>query len=273
MIMLPHSSSAVTADDILSFYNLIKEELRVAQYPDEIRRALLDKTCGHGRLFTDEEYFKQNYCQPFSDAVNHLSRLNVSPRILDLCCGTGTQSLFFGFMGARVDALDYDDQQLSALRHRIAYYRRETQSRLSITVRKADATTLNVASLGPYDAIYSHIGIGGLLKAEHIFSRIAATLNPGGLLVLKNGNPDCLWLRVKGRKPRDSSRDDYLVQARDHGFRPISIRGTAGLPRQAWRPVVLGRAASRILSSFLPFQLGISYIFERLPDASGSSRG
>lgn len=266
IILLPRLVESITEDDILAFYCLVGEELQSGGYNSAQREALLDDTCGLGRLFSDETYFKENYCRPFSRAVAHIFGVSKAPRILDLCCGTGTQSLFFAFMGASVEAVDYDSAQLSALQRRVGFYQNETGVHLPIAVQQADATTIDLASLGSFDAIYSHIGIGGLDRAERIFSRAASALRPGGLLVLKNGNPDCVWLRLRGRQPRDSRRSEYLTEAPAHGFRAVSVQGTAGLPRQAWRPVILGRLVSRLLSLFLPFQLSINYVFERLPD-------
>jgi predicted RNA methylase len=46
------------------------------------------------------------------------------PMIVDLGCGTGTQSIYFALKGARVAAIDMDETALVILRKRKEFYER-----------------------------------------------------------------------------------------------------------------------------------------------------
>lgn len=183
--------------------------------------------------------------------------------MLDVCCGSGTQSLLFAFLGASVVGVDNSHEQLELFGKRIRYYETHSGKTLNIRLIKADVTIHDFQQLAKFDTIYSYIGIGQLQCAETVFEKFCGLLNSGGLLILKNGNPECKWLSFFGKPPPDSTRNEYRTVAAKYGFDVIRAEGTAGLPRQFWGITPFSLRLSRALSRFLAFQLSISYTFQK----------
>lgn len=255
--------SELTADDMWAFYQVTHEEVAHPAYSELHRRRLLDYKSGMGPMLSREAYFKQNYCAPLRNAVAAIFSRFPNPRILDVCCGTGTQSILFALLGGTVVGLDYHGGQLETFRQRLAFYREKFQVELPIDTFNADAKSVDFPSFGVFDAVYSHIGIGRLETAEAIFRRLGRVLRPGGLLILKNGNPQCLWLRAVGRASCDDRRGEYLRCAKANGFEVIRATGTAGLPRPLWRFGTVSRALDGVFRPFTQLQLSIEYIFRK----------
>lgn len=253
----------VSTEDVWRFYKLAAAESDQAGYSGEQLKRLLDPVSGMGRIESKTEYFKDNYCRQVGDAVRRIFALSNRPRILDVCAGTGTQSILFALLGADVVSLDYHQGQLDTLRARVEFYAKNTGRSLSIAAETADVKSADFTRFGSFDAVYSHIGVGRLLTAEEIFDKIGSRIRAGGLLLLKNGNPDCFWLSAAGRTPADSSRARYRKAAARHGFEILATNGTAGLPRPLWSFGAASKLASRTLENFLPFQINIAYVFRK----------
>lgn len=260
---MPFLGPTMSTEDVWHFYELAAAEAVQADYTPGQRKHLLDPVSGMGRIQSKAGYFKDNYCRQVSAAVLSIFALGSRPRILDVCAGTGTQSILFALLGAEVVSLDYHDGQIDALKARVDFYTRMTGRHLALVTEKADVKMFDFSRLETFDAIYSHIGVGRLLSAEEIFEKMGPHIRPGGLLLLKNGNPDCLWLSAMGRTPSDSSRVRYRKAAEEHGFEMLGADGTAGLPRPLWLFGAASRLISRVLERLLPFQINIAYTFRK----------
>ena len=181
-------------------------------------------------------FFKRHYVATFTDAATYLLKDREAPRLLDLGCGTGTQSLYFALRGAQVAALDLDDAALKIFRKRIAFYEHLAGRPLNITLCASDSFAFHYARLAPLDGIYSMFAFNMMQPS----ARLLAALLP-------HMNPDCRWAMIDGNN--QSWRSRLLTQWRRHvwsppefrdaletaGFRVAEHHGGIVLPPRLWR--------------------------------------
>jgi SAM-dependent methyltransferase len=256
---------AVSADDVWRFYRNIYVERRIAGFTPDEDTKLFRYDCGFGNMESRHAYYKQAFTKPFHRAVQAIFKRFTRPRVLDVCCGTGMQSIFFALMGAKVVGMDFDQAQLDTLRKREAVYSGAAGKPLGIETFQGDVKTFDFDSLGDFDVVYSHGGAGQFMTAKDLFARMGAVVKPGGLLILKNGNPECWWLKAAGIAPLDSSYGDYMREAVAHGFTVERAAGTTALPRPLWIAELPLHWLDPLLGWVNGLQVHFEYIFRKNP--------
>lgn len=255
----------VSIDDVWDFMRNVRVETQIAQYPPEVTRHILDLVRGAGRL-DQERYYKCTMCEPMVRAIRHIFRRFERPRIMDIACGTGTQALLFSMLGAEIFGLDLDEGQLNAFRHRIPYYEGLLGRSLPITLAQADVTKLDRESLGEFDVVFSRGGLGRFMSAAQILDTFGPILRSGGLVIMHNGNPKCLWLdaaRIPHSARDASSRADYLAAARSRGYEVLVAEGTSGFPWQAWKFGPVAEEANKLTRPFSRLHLQLDFVLRK----------
>jgi SAM-dependent methyltransferase len=255
--------TALTAGDVWAFVSAAGDDARAAGFTEAERARLFHYKRGLGPMLSRQAYYRQAYCRPFHAALQAVGRRFSAPRVLDVCCGTGGQSIAFALAGGSVVGIDRDEGQIDLARRRAGVWQQAAGRELNVEFRADDVVKADLGAAGSYDVIYSHSGIGTFLSATQVFDRFAPYLAAGGLLILKNGNPDCWWLRAVGRLPQDSSRGEYVRQARAFGFRTVIADGTTAIPRPFWSLGDILRAPDALLRPIIPLQVSLQYIFEK----------
>lgn len=105
--------------------------------------------------------------------------LGASPRILDLCCGTGvsTEALRSVYPDARIVGLDASDGMIGVARAK--------QSLRDVEFVVGDAMDPESAGIqGPFDAIFMAYGIRNVPEPDLCLRRLHALLKPSGVLGL-----------------------------------------------------------------------------------------
>ena len=245
---LLRSPLSLTGFDIHAYYDNLRSELVAIDFPTAEKGAVTDSVCGTGRLFESREYFHNAYALPLSRAINLIFTPTRLPRLLDLCCGTGVQSILFAELGAQVTAVDNDAGRLSVANKRLHYYRTALARRLDLEFVERDVVESGLRGLGQFDAIYSHFGIGSIYGPDQLFNTSKSILAQDGVLVLKAGNPRHLVRRVRGKSLPDSSIAEYRAAAHRHGFRVLLTRGSTVSPRHFRRFCALARPLDNALS-------------------------
>jgi SAM-dependent methyltransferase len=264
LIPLAKRLTDLSVDDIWHFYQNIYLERALGNFSADEEAKVFHYKSGFGNMSSRQAYYRQAYCRQLHRAVHTIFSRYEQPRILDVCCGTGMQALLFSLLGASVVGIDHDPGQLQALRKRMATYALYFPGRINITIQQTDVRSQSFAELGMFDVVYSHIGVGYVMSADDIFRQVSGCLGKGGLVVLKNSNPQCAWLTALGRHPPDSPRREYLRCAEQYGFKPLVVEGTTGIPRPLWFLGGLTRLPDAILKPLIILQIGIEYIFEKI---------
>lgn len=139
-------------------------------------------------------FFRYHYAGSFTASLKFLlSGTKKKPFILDLGCGTGTQTLAFALMGAKVLALDMDDSALDILRKRIVFYERKANRTLDIRVQKANVFNFDFESIGPVDGMYSLFAFNMMQPSTKLISMLVRCLSDECRIVILDGNRTC-WV-------------------------------------------------------------------------------
>lgn len=148
-----------------------------------------------------DKWYKDETLLPY--LIEFISYLPKKPRILDLCCGAGYESMRMQRLGANVTGLDFSEESI-----RIA---KERNPNITFVVEDI----LNDYSfLGKFDGCAVIAGLVHLPneKLAKAFQEIFKVLNEGGFLfaVVKDGigkNPKASYSYINGE---DYDRDFYL---------------------------------------------------------------
>jgi SAM-dependent methyltransferase len=263
LVSVPQRLSDLTVNDIWHFIQVVKLELKEAGYREDENAKLTNFTHGLGNSFSRHAYYRQAYCRPLLRAMQYMFARWQSPRVLDIGCGTGGQAILFAASGASVVGLDLDELQISTALKRIAYFEQVTR-KLDIRIHSADVTQCDFASYGQFDVAYSHGCIARYISAEDIFQRLRPALAPGGLLIMKNQNPECLAMRFTHKSSDLSNRDDFVRAANEHGYRPLVVDGTTSVPRAFWMAGEATHLVDWFLRPIKSLNIHLELIFEKL---------
>jgi demethylmenaquinone methyltransferase/2-methoxy-6-polyprenyl-1,4-benzoquinol methylase len=124
-----------------------------------------------------------------------LEVLPPSTSILELACGTGilTVRLLDAHPGARLVGVDLTEDYLAVAREKVAPLRRD------VTLLLGDATAVDVAPHGPFDAVVSCY-VPKYVDAERLVTRLTPALAPGAVALLHDfSRPHRLLPRVLWR--------------------------------------------------------------------------
>jgi SAM-dependent methyltransferase len=263
LVPLAKRLTDLSVDDIWDFYQNAYLERELGKFSPEEEAKIFDYKLGLGNMSSRRAYYRQAYCRQVHRAVYTIFSHYEHPRLLDVCCGTGTQALLFSFLGASVVGIDHDPGQLQVLRKRMETYTHYFPKRVNIVIKQADVRSQSFAELGMFDVVYSHIGVGHVMSADDVFLQVADCLEKGGLVILKNSNPQCAWLRAVGKHPPVSTRREYLRCAERYGFKPLIVQGTTAIPRRLWFLGGLTPLPDAVLKPLVILQISIEYIFEK----------
>ncbi len=261
---VPKRLEDLTVRDIWDFIRIAETEIRTPDmYPPDEFEKINSFTHGFGNIFSRQAYYRHAYCRPLLRAMQLIFSRWEKPRVVDIGCGTAGQAILFASSGASVVGLDLDPAMLKTARSRITTFEQQNQ-KLDIRLESADVTKCDYASYGEFDVAYSHGCIARYVNASDIFTRLSPALSTGGLIIMKNQNPDC-WLLKKTQDTLDlSTAGDFLEAAKRENYRPLVVAGTTGIPRKLWFAGELTHLPDALLRKFRSLQVHLELVFEKL---------
>jgi SAM-dependent methyltransferase len=108
------------------------------------------------------------------------------PRILDLGCGFGLESLLICLGGAAVHGLDGWQPMVEYAQKRMVSYQEKHNLRLDL--RYEHKNLFHFEPSEPYDAVYSSATLHHIEPVADAFRKIAALIKPGGYFFLSDEN-------------------------------------------------------------------------------------
>ena len=133
-------------------------------------------------------FFKHHFARTFADAANHILAAHSKPLILDLGCGSGTQSLWFAIMGAEVIAVDMDDKALQLFEIRKIFYEKLLGRKLSIEIHESDIFKFNFYTTQFFNGIYSMFAFNMMQPSKLLLTILSDHSEPGCRLAILDGN-------------------------------------------------------------------------------------
>ncbi len=174
---------------IWKWYLFIEEELELNYLSKTERSFLFDYYREAGLLrWWRKPFFRHHFARTFFKALEYIFNQKKPIHILDLGCGTGTQSLYFGLMGAQVTAVDIDKTALKIFKKRKFFYESYFNQKLLIDIRLSNIFELDFDSLSPINAIYSMFAFNMMQPSKLLLTILSDHSEPGCRLAILDGN-------------------------------------------------------------------------------------
>jgi SAM-dependent methyltransferase len=238
------SRSLLDPTAVWRWFQNIETELTSSELTDEAK-SLIEKYYLDAGLLKRwrRPFFKQHYASAVAAAASFLvaHNPNRSPRVLDLGCGYGTQSLLFAILGARVIALDGDRTALDVVRQRRATYERMTGRHLDITLVEANALTFDYRQLGLLDGVHSMFAFNMMQPSSVVWAGLCAALDPEARVAILDGNRSSWLGHLRGRRSAWSP-DEFALVLAETRFASRLHRGAIALPPLCWTVLPEGAA-------------------------------
>lgn len=233
---LPRSPGEMDEDGLWRWFQNIERELAVLPLTERQKSSFRDYYEEAGLLRAWRcPFFRHHYAIPLSIAVREMFSTGNAPRILDLGCGTGTQSLLFALLGARVVAVDMDETALEVLRKRKVLYEEQSGGTLDISVYCGNVFELDFAALGPFDAVYSLFAFNMMQPSSDLLSRLGPHLTERAVIAIQDGNRSHFFNRLFRPRKTVASKDELGVLLREIGFDHVRHVGGYAIPPLFWR--------------------------------------
>jgi ubiquinone/menaquinone biosynthesis C-methylase UbiE len=121
--------------------------------------------------------------EPFANDALNLAGVGEGSRVVDVACGPGTLALLAAKRGARVNAIDFAQSMVDALRERA-----EQAGITSIACEQGDGMALPYAD-ATFDAAFSMFGLMFFPDRARGFRELRRVLAPGGRVVVASWQP------------------------------------------------------------------------------------
>lgn len=189
-LYLPNHGDMLTENTAWKWYSNISSEIDSAFLDNKQRDYMMTYYYKAGLLRVwRRPYFRHHYARTFAAATSFLlPGPDRQLHILDLGCGTGTQSIAFALLGAKVISLDMDSLALDILKKRKSFYEEQTGRNLNIQILNADVMKVDFNLFEPIDGIYSLFAFNLMQPSTLLLSTIAPRMSDKGRIVLLDGN-------------------------------------------------------------------------------------
>lgn len=150
----------------------------MSQHTHDVRNAYNQIAGRYDALMTAPEIYRLELWKLYRESYH------AGQHILDLGCGTGTDSLFLARMGCRVTALDISSNMLEQLRKKIT-----GDESAAITILEADINALSKLALPEVDGVVSGFAVINTLDdIKSLVNSLYSLLAPKGKIILHGLN-------------------------------------------------------------------------------------
>jgi 2-polyprenyl-3-methyl-5-hydroxy-6-metoxy-1,4-benzoquinol methylase len=143
-------------------------------------RQVLEKYYAH--FAADADYWLQN-AEPAYEYIYGFLRAADHPRILDVGCGVGTESIAFASHGASVLGIDVTESHLNCARERLSLFGQQRPP-----VEFSFVNVLDMKESRPFDAVWMNQAYHHLEPRAEVISKLASMVRDGGHIFISDTN-------------------------------------------------------------------------------------
>ncbi len=236
VILVAPSDSASNLETVQRFYLALLDEFENADYTDAERALLADERLYYGRYLNPRlrNYFEQTVIPQVAQGVTFLMADGRAPRILDLGCGLGMQSIILASMGARVVGLDVREEAVELCKKRKAYHERMLGTRLDIEfVQRNFLETSPDDFRSRFDAVFSMAAFASMRPLDRTAHLISAVLKDDAKILIYEKNSDHPLHQL--RNSPEPSPATVTEAFNREGFDRAFLEGGCALPGPFWK--------------------------------------
>lgn len=254
-LFIPDIGTPISEATIWKWYLNVPEELINPFLSNQNKTSFSSYYCEAG-LFRKwrRPFFQHHYAGTFARAARFLLDGAPNGLILDLGCGTGTQSIFLALLGADVVGLDMDEQALAILKKRKAFYEKVSGRKIKLVAYKADALVFDYGKIAPIQGIYSMFAFNMMKPSRLLLERLTVHTAKGGRLAILDGNCTS-WLPSlipSRRRPGCLAPVEFEEVLRDLSFKTVRHEAGCAVPPFLWSivPAPLLRPIDELLGRY-----------------------
>ena len=140
------------------------------------------------------ERVKHFYDSQLREVLALIARMD-SPRVLEVGCGTGTESLWMALKGALVEGIDLQGSRLAVAEARKRIIQSGLDRDLRVSFQRSSILTYEATEL--YDVVWMEQAFHHLEPRDEVIERVRALLRPGGHVVISESNGRNLALQLQ----------------------------------------------------------------------------
>jgi SAM-dependent methyltransferase len=230
------SSRTSNLETVQSFYAALLHELEHGGYTDAERSLLADERLYYGRYLNPRlrNYFEQTVIPQVAHGVSFLMSETRTPRILDLGCGLGMQSIILASMGAEVVGLDVRKEAVELCMKRKAYHEQMLGMKLDIEFVQRDFLNTHPDDFrSRFDSVFSMAAFASMRPLEHTAKLISAVLKDDANVLIYEKNSDHPLHQLRNSpEPGPSTVSEAFAR---EGFERSFLEGGCALPGAFWK--------------------------------------
>lgn len=218
-VYCPSSAPVLNVETLSRWFANVLVELDETSLSAVVKNSLTDYYEEAGLLRKSKQrFFFAHHVEPVAAAMKFLFAGATRPRVLDLGCGVGTQSLLLALLGARVVAMDLSERAGEVLVARKAWYERELHVKLDIDVVIGDAREIDWNDLGVFNGLWSSFAFNMIQPSGQLLDRLISAMTRGSRFAIFDGNWSHWWLSHTQRQSRPLTPTELAAELRERGL-------------------------------------------------------
>lgn len=187
------------------FINLVKEEVETCEAFLNERKELIY----YSSLIKNERLFKY-YQHRYAERVKHLVKVveNGIKKVLDAGCGTGSEVILCGLLGADVTGIDIKEERLNVAKKRIKYYENKMNTKINVKFSLENI----LKHSGEYDVIWCMEAITHIDPVDEFLHTSYKNLRNNGRIIITDPNALNPYIYMKTKKEQKRKGGIYTTK-------------------------------------------------------------
>lgn len=240
-IFIPIDPYSITKADILHYLENIKKETAQDIFTQGekvlLKKVLYEKFLNQKNL----PFFLYHFLPIWEYVVKVIFKDSINPKIIEIGCGSGTSSLLFALLGAKVIGIDLDRTLIEICYKRKLFYENFYKKNINVCFYDANVFNFSFKSYAPIDIFFSLFAFNLMQPSNTLLQRIIPSLKHGGKIIIVDGNRKNIYNFLKPSRQRMGvlSPKNMKKELENLGCRVIEIRYQCIAPPFALRNLIL----------------------------------
>lgn len=139
----------------------------------------------HSFKYNFSQYIKKHYCSQVVEVEEYI-HLKKNPRLLEIGCGCGTESLWFSLNNAQVTGIDLQDDRLKVANARLGYMQNHLQ--LYPQVEFLNMSAFDAPRLGLFDIVWMEQAYHHIEPRDDFILLLKKLLKKDGVIIISEAN-------------------------------------------------------------------------------------
>jgi len=231
-IFIPKNPKDFREEDVFDYLQNLEIEINNGLFTKN-ELLLLQKDALYGK-FLDKlrsPFCLYHFLPLWVDSVHTLFRHNAHPKIIELGCGTGTSSLLFAMLGARVVGVEMN-ADLIGICNKLKHFYKKYIDPINAEFYQANTFDFPFENYEPIDAFFSLFAFNLMKPADTLLGRLTSSLRVGGKIVIIDGNQSNIYPHLIPSRGRPGVFTPLMMrkELEQRGFKISKIETHCAIP-------------------------------------------